>query len=66
MLPPVDRRELTQDTPAGRLTLVVVAEMLFAVLVDLVTGTPPAFVTTVAFGMALAVGLSWQARRQPV
>jgi hypothetical protein len=45
---------------------VVVAEILFAVLVDLVTGTPPAFVTTVAFGMALALGLRWQARRNAV
>jgi hypothetical protein len=46
--------------------LVVGAESTFALLVDLITGDPPAFVTTVAFGAMLALGLSWQARRSPV
>jgi hypothetical protein len=49
-----------------RLALVVGAEVVFAVLIDLLTGTPPAFVTTVAFGAALALGLGWQARRSAV
>ncbi len=54
----VDRDE-SRETLAERLALVLVAEVTFAALVDLVTGAPPAFVTTVAFGVALAVGLGW-------
>jgi hypothetical protein len=62
---PVEQDQHSRDGPGERLALVVVAEVAFAVLVDFVMGTPPAFVTTVAFGVALAVGLGWQAHRSP-
>jgi hypothetical protein len=62
----VDRVQQTVDDLGERLALVVGAEVAFALLVDLVTGAPPAFVTTVVFGIALAIGLGWQARRSPV
>ena len=42
------------------LLLVLSAEILFAVLVRLVLGTPPAGATTVAFGLFMAVGLGFQ------
>lgn len=57
----MDRDRRTPGDLGGRLALVVGAEIVFATLVDLVTGTPPAFIATVAFGMALAIGLGWQA-----
>jgi hypothetical protein len=62
----VDGTQPTADGFGERLALVVAAEIAFAVLVALVRGAPPAFVTTVAFGIALAIGLGWQARRSPV
>jgi hypothetical protein len=62
---PVEQDQPTRDAWGERLALVVAAEILFAVLVDLVTGAPPAFVTTVVFGMMLALGLGWQTRRFP-
>lgn len=48
-----------RDDIGERLVLVAGAEIAFAVLVDLVTGTPPAFATTLVFGLALAIGLAW-------
>lgn len=62
----MDREQHTRDALGERLALVVGAEAAFALLVDLVTGDPPAFVTTVAFGAMLALGLNWQVRRSPV
>jgi hypothetical protein len=62
----VDRDQHSRDALGERLALVVGAEITFALLVDLITGNPPAFVTTVAYGAILALGLSWQARRSPV
>jgi hypothetical protein len=59
----VDRDE-PRETLAERLALVIMAEATFAALVDLVTGAPPAFVTTVVFGVALAVGLGWGSFRR--
>ena len=47
---------------SGFLLLVLSAEVLFAVLVRLVLGTPPAGVTTVTFGLLMAVGLGLQHR----
>jgi hypothetical protein len=63
---PVHRAQQAVDGLAARLALVVGAEVAFAVLVDLVTGAPPAFVTIVAFGIALAIGLGWQTRSSSV
>ena len=57
-------RDETRDALGERLALVIVAEVTFAALVDLVTGAPPAFVTTVAFGVALAVGLGWRSLKR--
>jgi hypothetical protein len=62
----VDRDQHLRDALGERLVLVVGAEVTFAMLVDFVTGNPPALVATVAFGAVLALGLSWQARRSPV
>lgn len=62
----VDGAQDTVDGLGERLVLVVGAEVAYAVLVDLVTRAPPAFATTVAFGIALAIGLGWQARRSAV
>lgn len=62
----VGRDRQTRSDLKERLAMVVGAEVAFALLVDYVTGAPPAFVTTVVFGIALAIGLGWQARRSPV
>jgi hypothetical protein len=62
----VDAAQPTVDGFGERLALVVAAEVAFAVLVDIATGAPPAFVTTVAFGIVLAIGLGWQTGRTPV
>jgi hypothetical protein len=61
----VDQDHDLRDALGERLALVVGAEVTFAMLVDFVTGSPPALVTTVAFGAILALGLSRQARRSP-
>jgi hypothetical protein len=53
----------TRGDLGERLVLVAAAEITFALLVDVVTGTPPAFATTLVFGFALAIGLAWQAHR---
>ena len=61
----VEEDQHTRDAHGERLALVVGAEVTFVLLVDLVTGGPPAFVTTVVLAAMLALGLSWQARRSP-
>ena len=45
-----------------RILLAIGGECTFACLVALVTSTPPAIEVTVAFGIAVAIGLEAQAR----
>jgi hypothetical protein len=47
-------------------SMVISAEILFAVLVRLVLGTPPAGATTVVFGLLMAIGLGLQQRSSAV
>jgi hypothetical protein len=63
---PVEQDQRTRDALVERLFLVVGAEVTYALMVDLVTGSPPALATTIVFGAMLALGLSWQTRRSPV
>jgi len=53
----------TSGSLPATLALVLGAECTFATLVRLVTGAPPAFLTTVAFGLVLAVLLAVQTAR---
>jgi hypothetical protein len=46
-----------------RLLLAIGGQTVFACLVAVAAGTPPAIETTIAFGIALAGGLELQARR---
>lgn len=46
------------------LVLAILGECAFASLVALVTGVPPAFEATVAFGLVVAFGLEIQDRRE--
>jgi hypothetical protein len=45
------------------MALVVLAMVAFVFLVDRVMAAPPAFETIVLFGLVMAAGLDWQARR---
>ena len=47
-----------------RLGLVLGAEWTFAMLVRLVTGTPPSFFVTVTFGIVLSILIAVQACRR--
>jgi hypothetical protein len=49
---------------AARLLLVLGAQSAFAIITQTMVGTPPAFLTTVAFGAFLALGLESQAARR--
>jgi hypothetical protein len=46
-----------------RLLLAIGGQTVFACLVAVATGTPPAFEATIGFGLLLAGGLELQARR---
>jgi hypothetical protein len=48
---------------AERLLLAIGGQLVFACLVALAAGTPPALEATIAFGLALAFGLELQGRR---
>ena len=61
-----ERMRPTSASPepfATRLLLTLSALCMFAILVDLVTGAPPSFVVTVAFGAGLALMLEVQELR---
>jgi hypothetical protein len=49
---------------AERLLLSIGGQSVFACLVALVAGAPPAIEATIAFGLAIAVGLEIQDRRE--
>jgi hypothetical protein len=53
----------TSESFATRLLTTLGALCVFAMLVDIVTGAPPSFVVTVAFGAGLGLGLEVQTSR---
>jgi hypothetical protein len=55
---------LPRGKRAERLLLAIGGQSVFACLVALVAGAPPAIEATIAFGLAIAVGLEMQDRRE--
>ena len=46
-----------------RVSLAVGGQTVFVTLTDLLTGDPPAFLTTILLGAVLALGLEYQSQR---
>ena len=59
----MERRGSRHEPFIVRLALVLCGESAFALLTDALAGSPPALVTTLAFGGSLAVALELQAQR---